>query len=214
MYSCSASCWVFRSPLPSGLASVAYLLSAGIPLVVIPQKMYAGMDVFVLLCIPGFILAGNLMNSGGITERIIRFRQRYRRLDSWWLGADQCGQLHAVWRYFRHGGGGCGFHRRHDDSGHEKGWLPGGLFRSGDRRLVHSRADHSAQRADDYRRHYAGISVGKMFLASAIPGILMGLAMMVTVYLIAVKQRFPRQPTGPVSADCCAPLAAHSGPLP
>ena len=56
-----------------GLASAAYLLLEGIPLVSIPQKMYAGMDVFVLLCIPGFILAGNLMNSGGITERIIRF---------------------------------------------------------------------------------------------------------------------------------------------
>ncbi|HKJ61518.1 MAG TPA: TRAP transporter large permease subunit, partial [Hyphomicrobiales bacterium] len=56
-----------------GLASMAYVLSAGLPLVVVPQKMYAGMDVFVLLCIPGFILAGNLMNSGGITERIIRF---------------------------------------------------------------------------------------------------------------------------------------------
>ena len=56
-----------------GLSSMAYLLFADIPLVVIPQKMYAGMDSFVLLCIPGFILAGNLMNSGGITERIIRF---------------------------------------------------------------------------------------------------------------------------------------------
>ena len=56
-----------------GLSSMAYLLVSDIPLVVMPQKMYAGMDVFVLLSIPGFILAGNLMNSGGITVRIIRF---------------------------------------------------------------------------------------------------------------------------------------------
>ena len=56
-----------------GLASLAYLLVSGIPPVVMPQKMYAGMDVFVLLSIPGFILAGNLMNQGGITTRIIRF---------------------------------------------------------------------------------------------------------------------------------------------
>ena len=35
-----------------GLSSMAYLLFADIPLVVIPQKMYAGMDSFVLLCIP------------------------------------------------------------------------------------------------------------------------------------------------------------------
>lgn len=38
-----------------GLSSMAYLLFADIPLVVIPQKMYAGMDSFVLLCIPWFI---------------------------------------------------------------------------------------------------------------------------------------------------------------
>jgi tripartite ATP-independent transporter DctM subunit len=39
----------------------------------------------------------------------------------------------------------------------------------------------------------SGISVGKMFLAGAIPGILMGVAMMVTTYLIARKKNFPRQ---------------------
>lgn len=63
-----------------GLSSLAYILSAGLPVVIIPQRMYAGMDVFVLLCIPGFILAGNLMNFGGITERIIRLA------NAWWAG--------------------------------------------------------------------------------------------------------------------------------
>ena len=58
-----------------GLASLAYILSAGIALVVVPQKMFAGMDIYVLLCIPGFVLAGNLMNAGGITPRIIHFAQ-------------------------------------------------------------------------------------------------------------------------------------------
>ncbi|WP_131726405.1 TRAP transporter large permease subunit, partial [Cognatishimia activa] len=56
-----------------GLSSLAYLLLTGIPIVVMSQKIFAGMDVFVLLSIPGFILAGNLMNNGGITERIIQF---------------------------------------------------------------------------------------------------------------------------------------------
>ncbi len=56
-----------------GISSLVYLWMAGIPLIVIPQKMYSGIDVFVLLCIPGFILAGNLMNRGGTTVRIIGF---------------------------------------------------------------------------------------------------------------------------------------------
>ena len=55
------------------ISSCLYLYLADIPLIVIPQKMFSGMDVFSMLCIPGFILAGNLMNQGGISERIIRF---------------------------------------------------------------------------------------------------------------------------------------------
>jgi len=50
-----------------------YFLADGIPLITLPQKMFAGMNSFVLLCVPGFILAGNLMNQGGITYRIIDF---------------------------------------------------------------------------------------------------------------------------------------------
>ena len=42
-------------------------------MVVIPLKMYAGIDVFILLSIPGFIIAGNLMNQGGLTDKIIDF---------------------------------------------------------------------------------------------------------------------------------------------
>ena len=56
-----------------GLACLLYLLLDGTPLVVMPMKMYSGVDVFVLLSIPGFITAGNLMNAGGLTERIIAF---------------------------------------------------------------------------------------------------------------------------------------------
>ena len=48
-----------------GLASLVYLVAADIPLVIIPLKMYSGIDVFVLLSIPGFILAGNIMNNTG-----------------------------------------------------------------------------------------------------------------------------------------------------
>jgi tripartite ATP-independent transporter DctM subunit len=40
----------------------------------------------------------------------------------------------------------------------------------------------------------SGISVGKMFIAGAIPGILMGIAMMITCYIIAVRRKFPHQP--------------------
>ena len=50
-----------------GLSSLFYLFTNNIPLTVISQKFYSGMDSFTLLCIPGFMLAGALMNGGGIT---------------------------------------------------------------------------------------------------------------------------------------------------
>lgn len=53
-----------------GISSLFYLITTDIPLTVIAQKIYAGMDSFTLLCIPGFMLAGSLMNTGGITKRI------------------------------------------------------------------------------------------------------------------------------------------------
>ena len=56
-----------------GLSALIYLFVAGVPLTVIPQTMFAGLDSFVMLAIPAFILAGNLMNAGGITNRIIDF---------------------------------------------------------------------------------------------------------------------------------------------
>ena len=37
------------------------------------QRFFAGLNSFTLLCIPGFVFAGSLMNQGGITERLIGF---------------------------------------------------------------------------------------------------------------------------------------------
>jgi len=56
-----------------GLASVATIVAAGLPIAVVFQKMVGGMQVFSFLAIPFFIFAGELMLYGGIAERIIRF---------------------------------------------------------------------------------------------------------------------------------------------
>lgn len=56
-----------------GLSSLLYLFLNDMSFSIIPQRMFGGLNSFVLLCIPGFILAGNLMNAGGITDRIIQF---------------------------------------------------------------------------------------------------------------------------------------------
>ncbi|MBI4767011.1 MAG: TRAP transporter large permease subunit, partial [Deltaproteobacteria bacterium] len=56
-----------------GMASILGLLVKGsIPLVIVPQKIFTGTDSFPLLAVPFFILAGMLMDTGGISLRLVR----------------------------------------------------------------------------------------------------------------------------------------------
>ena len=45
----------------------------GMPLVLVPSQIYAASDSYALLAIPYFILAGNLMITGGVTDRLVAF---------------------------------------------------------------------------------------------------------------------------------------------
>lgn len=57
-----------------GLSALIALAWEGqIPLLMQPQRFFAAMDNFSLLAVPLFILAGELMNVGGITERLVAF---------------------------------------------------------------------------------------------------------------------------------------------
>lgn len=60
-----------------GMASLVYLLMEGHGhlLVAFPQRMIAGIDSFLLLTIPFFILAGNLMSAANLTAHIVRAAQ-------------------------------------------------------------------------------------------------------------------------------------------
>ena len=53
------------------IAAVIAILVADLPLVVIPQQIVAGMDSFPMLAVPLFILAGFLMDVGGISRRLV-----------------------------------------------------------------------------------------------------------------------------------------------
>ncbi|MSU90725.1 TRAP transporter large permease subunit [Rhodobacteraceae bacterium 2CG4] len=175
------------------VSSLAYLLLAGIPPVVMPQKMYAGMDVFVLLSIPGFILAGNLMNQGGITTRIIRFANS---LVGWIRGGLGLTNIAASMLF----GGITG--TAVADAASIGGVMIPGMKKAG------YPADFSAAVTAASSTvgpiippsvpmiivgALSGISVGRMFLAGAVPGILMGVAMMITCFVISARRNYPRQ---------------------
>lgn len=55
------------------LSSLSYFLINGVPLSAFVSKLAVSVNSFSLLALPFFILAGNLMNTGGITKRLFRF---------------------------------------------------------------------------------------------------------------------------------------------
>lgn len=54
-----------------GLTSVIYFILEGVDLAMVAQSLVRGVDSFTLLAVPFFLLLGGLMNSGGITNKII-----------------------------------------------------------------------------------------------------------------------------------------------
>src|SRR4030042_1724848 len=65
----------FNMPIAYALTvicAVAILIIPDMPLGLIPQRLFTGSDVFILLAVPFFILAGQIMERGGVARRVIR----------------------------------------------------------------------------------------------------------------------------------------------
>ena len=56
-----------------GLSSVCAILYSGTSLTIVATNMYAGISKFLLLAIPFFVLSGNIMAKAGISKRLVRF---------------------------------------------------------------------------------------------------------------------------------------------
>ncbi|MBZ4660639.1 MAG: dicarboxylate transporter, DctM subunit, partial [Desulfacinum sp.] len=58
--------------LAIGLGSLAALwIHGGFPLMMVIQRLYAGVDSFPLMAVPLFMIAGALMEAGGISRRVV-----------------------------------------------------------------------------------------------------------------------------------------------
>jgi C4-dicarboxylate transporter, DctM subunit len=176
-----------------GLSSLAYILYQGLPLVIIPQRMYAGLDVFVLLSIPGFILAGNLMNVGGITERIVRFANA---LVGWIRGG--LGQANIASSLLFGGVSGTAV----ADAASIGGVMIPGMKKAGYPAPFAAAVTAASSTVGPMIPPsvpmiivgaLSGLSVGRMFMAGAVPGLLLGVAMMVTCYVISRRNGYPVQ---------------------
>jgi tripartite ATP-independent transporter DctM subunit len=175
-----------------GISSTVYLFISDIPLSIVAQKMYAGIDSFVLICIPGFILAGNLMNSGGITKRIIGFADTIFGHIRGGLGLANIG---ASMIFAGISGTALA------DTASIGGILIPAMVEEGYEADFSVAVTASSSTIGPIippslpmiiAGTLTGISVGKMFLAGAIPGLLLGVFLMAMSYYISVKRNHPK----------------------
>jgi tripartite ATP-independent transporter DctM subunit len=174
---------------------LGYISSPGsISLPLITQKMMSALNSFVLLAIPLFILAAKLMNTAGITRKIFSFANTIVGFMPGGLGHANC-----VASLIFAGMSGAAVAdvaglgqielKAMDEAGYDLEFSVaitaasstiGPIFPPSIPMLIFALA--------------TGVSVGKLFLAGVVPGVLMTLALMVMVWVYAVKRKYPRDP--------------------
>jgi C4-dicarboxylate transporter, DctM subunit len=170
-----------------GIFTVPY-----IPEVTVPMKMLNGIDSFVLLAVPLFILAANLMNHGKISQKLID-------LSLTMVGHIRGGLAHAnilVSMIFAGVSGAA----QADTAGVGKILIPNMKKQGYDTETAVGVTAASSTIGVIIPPSipmiiFAGLtnaSVGALFLGGIVPGVLIGLGMMLFIYIMALKRGYPR----------------------
>jgi C4-dicarboxylate transporter DctM subunit len=184
------------TPIAWSMAIAATLYMAigpHIPLQGMVQRMIGGIDTFPLLAIPFFILAGNLMNTGGITDRLVTFAKAL-------VGHIIGGLAHVVvvTNMIMAGMSGSGVA---DAAGTGTVLIPA-MRKAGYGVPFSAAIVGSAGTIGPIippsipfviYGSLAGASIGRLLLGGAVPGVLMGIMLMIFVYFIAKRRHYPRE---------------------
>ena len=178
-----------------GLSSVFTML-VSIPalpaLTTVAQRMATGLDSFALLAIPFFILAGQIMNRGGIARRLIDFAKTL-------VGALPGGLAHvniiAAMLFGAIAGSavaaasalGSMLGKRMEEEGYSKEFAAAVNVTSSTTGLIIPPSNILIV----YSLASGGVSIAALFLAGYLPGILTGLFLMIVAAIWAKKRKFP-----------------------
>jgi tripartite ATP-independent transporter DctM subunit len=174
------------------LVSLVYFSLNDIPTGVIVQQMLNGSSSFVLVAVPLFIFAGQLMNNGGVTRRIIRFCNAL-------LGGIR-GGLAQVNIFSSMIFAGISGEAVADTAGLGSVLIPS-MKKQGYSKEFSAAVTAGSAVAGPIippsipmviAASLAGVSVGQMFLGGAIPGILFIICAMIFTYFLAVRKNMPR----------------------
>lgn len=169
-------------------SSIVYVMFSDIDLIVIPQKLFAGINSFVFLAIPFFVLVGQLMSYTGITERLVKF-------SSCLVGNIRGGLAHVniVTSFIMGGIQGSAV----AECAAIGSVLIPTMVKHGYRPSFAAAVTSTASALGPIvppsilmiiYGSLAGVSIGRCFLAGAIPGVLLAVVLMITAYRVARKE--------------------------
>ena len=186
---------ILRVPISFSLliSSLIYLIGAGISPIVAVQRMAMGIgDSFHLMAVPFFILAGNIMNSGGITRRIFDFANKVVGHITGGLGhanilASVIFSGMSGTAIADAGGLGAIELKAMKDAGYDEDFS---LAVTGASSIIGPIIPPSVPAV--VFGVIAGVSIGRLFIAGIVPGIIMAFAMGVFVYVESKRKNYPK----------------------
>ncbi|MCL1817818.1 MAG: TRAP transporter large permease [Spirochaetaceae bacterium] len=178
-----------------GIAALSYFVaSPNLPIVNIPLRFVTGMESYELMAIPLYMLAGNIMNSTGVTDKIFRFT---RALVGHFTGGTAHVNILASLIFSGMSGSALA-----DASGLGKVLIRAMTEEGYDKEFSAAVTGASATIGPVFPPSIpmvliggvAGISIGKLFIGGVVPGLLLTVYMMVLVYFLSKKRNYPKAP--------------------
>lgn len=187
---------LLRVPVAYSLAlsSLLVVYMEGLQPSLVVQQMFQGLNSFTLLAVPFFLLAGQLLNTGMITDRLMRLAQVL-------VGHIRGGVAHinvVVSMIFA----GMSGSSTADTAGVGSVIIPSMIRQGFDRNFTAALTAASSTMGSIIPPSImmvvygaqGGVSIGGLFLAGAIPGFLVGLSQMGYAYVYSVRRGMPAEP--------------------
>ncbi|WP_370297618.1 TRAP transporter large permease [Ammoniphilus sp. YIM 78166] len=173
-----------------GFASLIVLQIEGIPLITLAQSVFESLDSFVLMAVPFFILAGNLMQTGGISKRLINLSNA---LVGWFRGGLGSASVLAAMFFSTMSGSssattaaiGTTLIPAMEKKGYPKPFATATVAAAGEIGVIIPPSIGMVVYG-----LIANVSIGSLFMAGFIPGLLIGLSLIITIIIVARVKGF------------------------
>lgn len=177
-----------------GAASLVAFLFLDIPFIVAFQRLAAGMNVFSLMAIPFFVFAGELMARTGIAERLITVAEGLFGRARGGLGQVNVGASMLFGAVSGSSAAsvsamGSTLIPMMKERGYDPDYAVNVTITAAILGILippsHNMVIYAAAAP-------VGISVGSLFLAGVVPGLIAGIALMIAAWVVAVRRNYPR----------------------